>query len=156
MLLPVEWLCSPSSYNSGDGCDCNCGAPDPDCLANSWQSNTPQGPNGAVISVGSICRLYFEVSHPCHCSFYFLSAAGPPKTSQSVRGCSASQQCSIKGTCVLLPRQLDFSTTTGTPALLYFSQVWCPSSCHSPISFCQAPHSLCTLCFVFLLLYSPA
>lgn len=31
--VPEAWHCSPSLYNAGaaDGCDCNCGAPDPDC-----------------------------------------------------------------------------------------------------------------------------
>jgi hypothetical protein len=28
---PPTWVCSPSSYDAGDGCDCNCGAVDPDC-----------------------------------------------------------------------------------------------------------------------------
>eukprot|EP00793_Prasinoderma_coloniale_P003961 PRCOL_00006802-RA len=29
---PKEWTCDPGYYAVGDGCDCNCGAPDPDCL----------------------------------------------------------------------------------------------------------------------------
>jgi hypothetical protein len=31
--VPEAWYCSPALYNAGpeDGCDCNCGAPDPDC-----------------------------------------------------------------------------------------------------------------------------
>lgn len=28
---PAQWACSPSYFRSGDGCDCGCGAPDPDC-----------------------------------------------------------------------------------------------------------------------------
>lgn len=28
---PPAWHCSASSYDAGDGCDCNCGAVDPDC-----------------------------------------------------------------------------------------------------------------------------
>ena len=28
---PAEWTCSSSYYNANDGCDCNCGASDPDC-----------------------------------------------------------------------------------------------------------------------------
>lgn len=27
---PSEWRCSPSFFNASDGCDCNCGAWDPD------------------------------------------------------------------------------------------------------------------------------
>lgn len=31
--VPDAWFCSPALYNAGpqDGCDCNCGAKDPDC-----------------------------------------------------------------------------------------------------------------------------
>ena len=28
---PAEWTCDGAWYNSGDGCDCGCGARDPDC-----------------------------------------------------------------------------------------------------------------------------
>jgi hypothetical protein len=28
---PVEWLCYPEYYGTGDGCDCGCGVIDPDC-----------------------------------------------------------------------------------------------------------------------------
>lgn len=31
MSVPPEWQCSPYYYDGLDGCDCNCGAPDPDC-----------------------------------------------------------------------------------------------------------------------------
>ena len=30
---PKAWTCAPESYAANDGCDCACGAPDPDCLA---------------------------------------------------------------------------------------------------------------------------
>jgi len=29
--VPADWTCSESYYNALDGCDCNCGAWDPDC-----------------------------------------------------------------------------------------------------------------------------
>jgi hypothetical protein len=28
---PAGWICDPTFYNADDGCDCNCGAFDPDC-----------------------------------------------------------------------------------------------------------------------------
>ena len=28
---PDGWTCTPQYYNNQDGCDCNCGVPDPDC-----------------------------------------------------------------------------------------------------------------------------
>jgi V8-like Glu-specific endopeptidase len=29
--IPTRWLCEDENYGTGDGCDCACGAPDPDC-----------------------------------------------------------------------------------------------------------------------------
>ena len=29
--VPAEWVCDPGYYNQADGCDCDCGALDPDC-----------------------------------------------------------------------------------------------------------------------------
>jgi hypothetical protein len=31
MGTPTAWTCAAGKYNSGDGCDCNCGTHDPDC-----------------------------------------------------------------------------------------------------------------------------
>jgi hypothetical protein len=31
----ADWTCAPSSYDGGDGCDCGCGALDPDCVGDS-------------------------------------------------------------------------------------------------------------------------
>jgi hypothetical protein len=31
ICIPPTWKCSPYYYGSNDGCDCGCGAPDPDC-----------------------------------------------------------------------------------------------------------------------------
>lgn len=46
---PVEWdQCSALFYGTGDGCDCRCGTPDPDC----------DGPTGTVVfrcNPGQIC-----------------------------------------------------------------------------------------------------
>lgn len=28
---PPEWTCDAARFNGSDGCDCGCGAPDPDC-----------------------------------------------------------------------------------------------------------------------------
>ena len=32
--VPADWVCYSGYYDSNDGCDCNCGAPDPDCEDN--------------------------------------------------------------------------------------------------------------------------
>jgi len=31
--IPVQWSCKLSQYGTGDGCDCGCGAVDPDCTS---------------------------------------------------------------------------------------------------------------------------
>ncbi len=33
--VPAAWTCAPTSYDARDKCDCNCGAPDPDCAFSS-------------------------------------------------------------------------------------------------------------------------
>lgn len=37
---PASWSCDPKKYAAKDGCDCNCGAFDPDCLGTSFSSPT--------------------------------------------------------------------------------------------------------------------
>ena len=31
---PPTWMCNDAFYDAGDGCDCGCGATDPDCASN--------------------------------------------------------------------------------------------------------------------------
>lgn len=31
--VPLDWTCGDTSYGTGDGCDCGCGAVDPDCVS---------------------------------------------------------------------------------------------------------------------------
>jgi cysteine-rich repeat protein len=38
--IPAAWVCSVSYYGGGDGCDCGCGAVDPDCSDNTAASCT--------------------------------------------------------------------------------------------------------------------
>jgi hypothetical protein len=43
-LAPVDgWHCLPSRYDDGESCDCNCGAPDPDCETTNDSSDCPAG-----------------------------------------------------------------------------------------------------------------
>lgn len=42
--IPSQWWCSPANYDSSDGCHCNCGTLDPDCLKpNQFSHNCPCG-----------------------------------------------------------------------------------------------------------------
>eukprot|EP00727_Mastigamoeba_balamuthi_P000179 m51a1_g10158 putative protein kinase domain containing protein (810) ;mRNA; f:23501-26249 len=36
---PPAWKCTPDRYGAGDGCNCECGAPDPDCAIQTGAAN---------------------------------------------------------------------------------------------------------------------
>ena len=62
-IIPQGWKCSPSSYDSNDGCNCLCGIPDPDCLKTNQKVEgcpcSEQGcDNGYCVGV---CSLNFIV-----------------------------------------------------------------------------------------------
>lgn len=51
-----SWHCSPSFYADGEYCDCNCGAPDPDCLSDPRSADCAAvevcGAHGACVAAG--------------------------------------------------------------------------------------------------------
>ncbi len=50
------WTCDPSYYDAADGCDCECGIPDPDCgLANQALYGCPSEANGC--SMDGYCEI---------------------------------------------------------------------------------------------------
>ena len=51
--VPSSWTCSPSYYNATDGCDCNCGAPDPDCVK--ADQNLYWCGAGQICNVSGVC-----------------------------------------------------------------------------------------------------
>lgn len=62
--IPSNWTCAPEQYNSGDGCQCSCGAFDPDC--DSMSAVPIDCPNHDDICVvgpldAPICMLRHEV-----------------------------------------------------------------------------------------------
>ena len=62
--IPTEWTCKPEQYGSGDGCQCNCGAFDPDC--NPFEAVSINCPNYDDICIPGplnqpICALRHEV-----------------------------------------------------------------------------------------------
>jgi hypothetical protein len=50
-IVPPEWLCDPSAYGGGNGCDCGCGLIDPDCAAMA-DSECDQCPAGSCSAAG--------------------------------------------------------------------------------------------------------
>jgi hypothetical protein len=62
--IPSGWTCNPEQYASGDGCQCNCGAFDPDCDA--FEAVSINCPNYDDICIPGplnepICSLRHEV-----------------------------------------------------------------------------------------------
>jgi hypothetical protein len=48
--IPAEWTCPDARYAGGQGCDCGCGALDPDCEDETVDSCDNCGPQGACSS----------------------------------------------------------------------------------------------------------
>jgi hypothetical protein len=62
--IPTEWTCKREQYGTGDGCQCNCGAFDPDC--NSFAAVSVDCPNNDDICIPGpqeepICMLRHQV-----------------------------------------------------------------------------------------------
>jgi hypothetical protein len=62
--IPLEWTCKPEQYGSSDGCQCNCGAFDPDC--NPFEAVSINCPNNDDICIPgplneAVCALRHEV-----------------------------------------------------------------------------------------------
>ena len=55
--VPYEWTCDHSFYGTGDGCDCECGAWDPDCEDASLQTyNCPSPSDVCAKAGGGTCQ----------------------------------------------------------------------------------------------------
>jgi hypothetical protein len=52
-VAPAEWTCSATFYDANDGCDCGCGALDPDCASNDIASCAYCDNPGSCSSSGS-------------------------------------------------------------------------------------------------------
>eukprot|EP01114_Cavostelium_apophysatum_P021585 TRINITY_DN7578_c0_g2_i1.p1 TRINITY_DN7578_c0_g2~~TRINITY_DN7578_c0_g2_i1.p1 ORF type:complete len:735 (-),score=109.60 TRINITY_DN7578_c0_g2_i1:129-2333(-) len=52
------WTCDPASFNANDGCNCNCGARDPDCDKTSAQADYVICQDGDVISNSTYFYCY--------------------------------------------------------------------------------------------------
>lgn len=105
--VPDSWICDETYYGAGDGCDCQCGAPDPDC----------DDPNQGVFGCGSgeLCDEFgFCVEAPpegwfcdplyyhggldcdCDCGAYDPDCDDP---TLDVFGCADGQTCNASGEC---------------------------------------------------------
>jgi V8-like Glu-specific endopeptidase len=105
--IPASWKCGPESFGSGDECDCDCGAWDPDCAnanADIWGC-APQGtcrPDGTcTVSFPETwtCRYrYYDARDGCDCNCGALDpdCAVP---GQELYGCGPQSECLPDGSC---------------------------------------------------------
>jgi len=112
---PSNWFCSDSRYNSSDGCDCGCGAYDPDCdsfidtpvVTGCWEGIAIgcDSSGGCIYAppVPStwICDpMYYGTNDGCDCN----CGATDPDCSvghQPVMNCPCdTMECSFSGFCV--------------------------------------------------------
>uniref|UniRef100_A0A7S4PC76 LNR domain-containing protein n=1 Tax=Paramoeba aestuarina TaxID=180227 RepID=A0A7S4PC76_9EUKA len=66
---PSSWTCSDSYYNTRDGCDCDCGAEDPDCYD---PTESLFGCSSTGVCVEGVCSSSHSIpsSWSCPDSFY--------------------------------------------------------------------------------------
>lgn len=94
LQVPLSWTCSDSFYNSLDGCDCDCGAYDPDC---DLSSQTMHGcDSGEYCSSSGVCTSSSQPSSSSSssgCDSSIISGYAAP-------GCTFSDMCEAY-TCAL-------------------------------------------------------
>jgi hypothetical protein len=108
----VDWKCAPSKYADGVSCDCNCGAPDPDCAK---ATNAVKGcllnqtcDSGVCVGDGvpwtCSASFYDESKKGTGASVYCDCGCGAPDPDCKVAdsklfGCDADMTCTANGTC---------------------------------------------------------
>ena len=125
--VPEEWACVESYYDAGDGCDCQCGAYDPDCddpsasvlncsfgevcdATGACVEDTP--PDGPPTTWTCISSWYDAGDGcDCNCGAYDPDCDDPAAT---VYRCSSGETCNAEGVCVSEEEPPDDS---GVPAL---------------------------------------
>jgi V8-like Glu-specific endopeptidase len=122
-VIDPDWACDPSYYDAGDGCDCECGAYDPDCDDPRQQViNCLEGefcndagecdsddvipgpgpgpePEPNPIPDGWVCdAAFFNAGDgcDCECGAYDLDC---DDASQTVYNCLPTQFCDMAGEC---------------------------------------------------------
>ncbi len=114
--VPEGWTCPAPFYASADGCDCECGAPDPDCSVPGEErlygcgSSGPPGDDQPTCSAAGLCVAPVNWTCPaevfgdgltCDCACGVndpdCSVFGLP-----IEGCDAGEVCRT-GSCLAIP-----------------------------------------------------
>jgi hypothetical protein len=139
--IPLNWNCSASFYNASDGCDCNCGAWDPDCYNNATEVF---GCYGKCVQPG-VCQIGFVPSSwDCDISYYNSSDGcdcncGAPDPDCDVDdslpiGCGIDQGC-VAGLCVDTPQEVPIEWVC--PRTFYNASDDCDCNCGAIDPDCQ-------------------
>jgi hypothetical protein len=106
--LPLGWTCPANYYNATDGCDCGCGAVDPDCLITMFPifgCNLGASPSCSLDT--GVCQYFNPPSSWSCASNYYNSSiyecdcqcgaidpdCNNPHADAEVYGCAAGQTC---------------------------------------------------------------
>ncbi len=107
-LIPAEWTCDPGFFAANDGCDCVCGAYDPDCDVPGTTYGCEQDPAGAYCGADALCSnvpVWWECDADqlgdgttCDCD---CGGPDPDCDGQNpVEGCDPGQTCGSAGVCL--------------------------------------------------------
>ncbi len=115
--VPAEWRCNPAFYGSGDGCDCGCGAWDPDCgdetaASCDWCNALGSCGTGAcpsnikptenwtcTVPAGWTCNPdWYGSGDGCHCGCGALDPDCTDVTADACDVCSGPGSCGV-GSC---------------------------------------------------------
>jgi hypothetical protein len=112
-VVPDAWSCNDAFYDDNGGCDCSCGALDPDC-ARDDQVLYGCASGAAGCNVDGECRVvppswtcaktYFDARDGCDCG---CGAYDPDcaVAGQTLHGCPAGATgCKTDGTCIAIPQ----------------------------------------------------
>lgn len=107
---PASWICSDSTWDSRDGCDCECGAVDPDCETALTTYNCAVGevcsasgecvPEAVGVPDDWICNEeYYGSNDGCDCA---CGVRDPDcdDPQQEIVGCATDSVCGPNGECL--------------------------------------------------------
>jgi len=110
--IPTTWRCNPTAYNSGERCDCDCGAVDPDCQFDARAFNCAAvdtcnalgqcEPPPEVPDMWTCQPDYYNVGDDCDCN---CGAFDPDCNDPTLTtfGCLLGQTCNAEGQCIGQP-----------------------------------------------------
>lgn len=97
--VPTGWTCDPAKYDggAGNGCDCMCGAPDPDCkLMGEMTAGCMMGEkcgDGLCIPDAWTCKPSYFKDGECDCGCGFVDADCADATVGSCKWCNDEGSC---------------------------------------------------------------